>query len=357
VLLTSVGEGNDPPTEFRLFRRGINSSDKGDFIFDDAAANAVMATYAKHGVELHIDLEHLSLDPSARNYDPDARGSAALEVRNGELWAVNVRWAPDGEQRLREKRQRYISPAFLTDKDNRVTRVINVALTGMPATDYAPALIAANQVTRLSQHMDPEVVKQALEALKSGDGAAAITVLEALLTAAASGDAGAASSSSDPTGDGSTAGNTPGGSDLGGDPQAAALSALGLTKEQFEQMQSAVATLSQTEAEERKTLVGKLVKLGAETPATAWKDGAPCARLTAEPIADLRLRVVELSKAKPAARAHVTPPNGAGAGAASPEGSSGSVVKLNAAEIAHCKKFNMTEAEFVAKKNAAVRRG
>jgi ClpP class serine protease len=66
-------------------------------------------------------------------------------------------------------------------------------------------------------------------------------------------------------------------------------------------------------AAERRTLVTALVEIGAETPATAWSDGAPTARLAAEPLDDLRTRVAALRAAKPAS-SHTPPPAGTGQG-------------------------------------------
>ena len=140
-------DGEAPPTEFRLFRAGENETTKGTFIFDAEAASAVMAAAAQRdGVDYPIDLEHLSLESTdSRGFDPDARGWFQLAVRNGELWAVNVRWTPDGQRRLSERTQRYVSPAFTVDDDNRVTEIVNVALVAMPATHGTPALVAANR--------------------------------------------------------------------------------------------------------------------------------------------------------------------------------------------------------------------
>jgi hypothetical protein len=58
---------------------------------------------------------------------------------------VRTKWTPDGERRLREKTQRYISPAFLFDSERRVTKLINVALTALPATHGTQALVAARE--------------------------------------------------------------------------------------------------------------------------------------------------------------------------------------------------------------------
>jgi hypothetical protein len=133
------------PVEFRIFRAGANATTKGTFLFDAKAAAAVMAAYKAQGVDQMIDLEHEALGDLGRPDSHDARGWYALEVRNGELWAVNVRWTPDGRRRLSEKTQRYISPAFLTDDEGRVIEMINCALVAMPATHEAMPLAASRR--------------------------------------------------------------------------------------------------------------------------------------------------------------------------------------------------------------------
>lgn len=159
-------EGDELPTEFRLFKKGWNVTENGKFLFDDKAAKAVMAAYQSWGVDLMIDLEHQSLEVEGGAPDPtarDARGWCKLELRDGELWACDVKWTADGVSRLSEKRQRYISPAFEADpKTKRVLKMINVAITAMPATHKTPALIAAS--ISGGGAMDPNLVKQALEA-------------------------------------------------------------------------------------------------------------------------------------------------------------------------------------------------
>lgn len=70
---------------------------------------------------------------------------------------------------------------------------------------------------------------------------------------------------------------------------------------------------AKADASERRSLITELVALGAETPATAWANGAPTARLAAEPLPELRERVAALRAAKPAAAPH-PPVTGAGLG-------------------------------------------
>lgn len=152
ITLAVEAKGDEPPTEFRIFKAGWNDTENGRYLFDKAAAQAVMSAYKKWGVDLAIDLEHQMLedgiapDPTAK----DARGWCKLELRDSEagseLWAVSVSWTEDGAARLTQKRQRYISPAFAFDKKTkRVTQILNIAITAMPATHNAQELVAANR--------------------------------------------------------------------------------------------------------------------------------------------------------------------------------------------------------------------
>lgn len=135
------------PTEFRIFPRGTFSTTKGEFTFDDASAKSVLAAWRDHGIELSLDYEHAALEDSGEIAGgAPAAGWYGLEVRDGQLWAVNVRWTPRAAEYLGNREYRYISPAFTTDAKGRVTRLINVALTNLPATDDLPALVAAKAV-------------------------------------------------------------------------------------------------------------------------------------------------------------------------------------------------------------------
>jgi phage I-like protein len=326
LLNTSGASGFSPPVEFRLFRAGVNETSKGAFIFDDQAAQLVLSQYQKEGVRVMLDLEHLSLT----GQDLDSRAWFDLEVRNGELWAVNVNWTPDGARRLSEKTQVYISPAFEVDDDNRVTKIINVALCAMPATYNATQLVAASRRIKLSgdaKRMDPELVKKAMGVLESADGEAALAMLKDIVAAAASGEAPEAEEPPpvDPALEemqAVTESETP----------AQALSVVKAWKKVADETKAAseAALLS-----ERKSLAGKLVTLGAETPATAYVGEGDAKRLADrlvnEPIESLRARVTALSAAKkPAA----VPPAAAKKVEAAPSG-----VTLSAAELADCKRL------------------
>lgn len=155
------------PTEHRIWKAGLNTDTNGyNVLFDDVAAEMVMSAYDKHGVDLIWDLEHLSLDDEHPNYDPDARASCQLEVRNGELWATNIQWTPDGAERLRNRTQRFPSAAFLQDKDGRPTRVFNIGLVSMPATDYVEPLVAKDRRTASEGPSMQDIDRAVREALE-----------------------------------------------------------------------------------------------------------------------------------------------------------------------------------------------
>jgi len=326
AIALDVGADNALPTEFRIFRAGVNETTGPPMLFDDKAAALVMAAYAEHAVDITIDLQHDSINDAARvarNDAADARGSCKLEVRNGELWAVDVTWTPDGARRLLERTQRYISPVAFYDaaNDNRVTSIFNLALVSMPATHGADPLVAAR---KLENSMDPKLIQEALDALIAGDAEACATILKSLVVEAAGGDAGeppAADAGTDATAQ--AADPMPPKQDepppaamaasadatvaalrtaLKVETPVAVLAAVNALKAQVDALTLAAQA---EEMKERRDLVGQLVKLGAEIPATAWKDsdaGVPVDRLADEPIADLRERVAALAAAPRADR-------------------------------------------------------
>ncbi|HVW28102.1 MAG TPA: phage protease [Polyangiaceae bacterium] len=178
IRILSTPVATTPPTEFRLFKYGVNETAKGPVLFDATAANEVMAAYEQHGVDLMIDLEHQSLEAPVRADSFDARGWFQLELRSdGSLWAVNVRWTPDGARRLAEKTQRYISPAFYTGENGRVEELINVAICAMPATHGALPLVAASRLgTHTSRMVGTRLPNNAADAFAKLASSRGLTV-------------------------------------------------------------------------------------------------------------------------------------------------------------------------------------
>ncbi len=159
--LSIVLAGDEPPSEFKIFTAGKVVTTKGEFLFDADAAQSVMSDYTAHGIDLMIDYDHASL--ASVTLDPAQTGKAAgwfnLEVRAGELYAVNVRWTEPAAEALRRKEWRFMSPAFSTDEEGRVTSVLNVAITNIPATRKLEPLMAASERVALNGMSVEEFLK------------------------------------------------------------------------------------------------------------------------------------------------------------------------------------------------------
>ena len=369
-------DGVELPTEFCIFAAGLNDTDKGPVLFDKAAADAIMADYARRGVDLMIDLNHDSLAEATRPDSGDARGWFKPQVReDGSLWACDVKWTPDGARRLAEKTQRYISPAVLLDGEDRALVLVNCAIVAMPATYDAPALVAASRVSLAAGNtpatvrgkMDPEQIKAAIDALTDGSMAKALgldssaspsDILDAVQAAVnALGPSSDPDSSADnPAPDPATAESADAppmmnafARELGCETAAEAFEKLKTLKARVDGLDTEQSALDNAK---RTELVGELVKLEAETPATAWdgdpKDRKVCARLAAESVDAMLSRVTSL-RATRATRATKTPPTRIESPATQKKTYSREV-------LAHCKKLGITTEEFEARKAASVRR-
>jgi phage I-like protein len=172
--LAAGADSKAPPSEFRIFKKGVNSSVKGDFLFDDQAAADVMGAYAEHGVELTIDYDHHTL-LTGSGVQAISAGWFGLEVRDGELWACNVRWTPKATDHLEAGEYRYFSPLFNSDASTgRIEKVLDLALTNTPALFDIDALVAASAHTNTEggDQMDPKL-KEALDRIAALEAQAA----------------------------------------------------------------------------------------------------------------------------------------------------------------------------------------
>lgn len=133
------------PSEFRIFKAGINESVKGIWKFSAASAERVMEKAKAYANEFSIDYGHGMF--SMFSADPAQAGKAAgwfrPEVRSGELWATSVSWTPLATSFLENREYRYISPAFETDEAGEVHSLRNVALTNVPAIHDLEPLVAS----------------------------------------------------------------------------------------------------------------------------------------------------------------------------------------------------------------------
>lgn len=157
------------PTEIMLFGPGVTDTVKGEFLFDDKAAAAVMSAYEEKGQDrLPFDIAHGMLTGQSRDMHR-AAGWFKPEVRDGALWAVDIEWTDDTRKALEAREFRFFSPAFMHDKKTgRIMRLINVALTNNPATKHQQPIVLD------AAEGDSDMPEAVLAALGEQDEAAAV---------------------------------------------------------------------------------------------------------------------------------------------------------------------------------------
>lgn len=171
--LTLPEPAKGPPTAFRILRAGVNTTDKGPFLFDDEAARLVMAAFVAKGLDkIQVDFEHQSMQapPAGGPAHKPAAGWFRLEVRGGELWATDVAWTTAAAEMLAPASgapaYRFFSPILQFDETTRrITALRNLALTNDPALDGLQPLMAARAdgVTRQGDPMLPMPAQEAVE--------------------------------------------------------------------------------------------------------------------------------------------------------------------------------------------------
>ncbi len=152
IFLAEIALAGDgvAPTAFRILAAGENRTRRAGVestvVFDERAAERVLAEYRDGGVDLPIDLEHAMASPTARVDEKFAAGWFRPGVRDGELWAEDVQWTPRGKAAVESKEWRYTSLWGESEIDEskkrvRLVRLRNVALVNTPATKGTRSLV------------------------------------------------------------------------------------------------------------------------------------------------------------------------------------------------------------------------
>jgi phage I-like protein len=367
------------PTEFRMFAGPVSTSENGDVLFDALAADSVRANWERHwgrvdGHDLMIDLDHAALFQASA----DAMGWARLDFRGSpeapELWAVDVKWTEEGARRLRSRSQRFMSPMFTTHPHAepakgppRVQKLINVALTALPATDGLEALVAASQFAgkkdplgRLTRSMDTAVdMAKLAEGLGLTPEATPEDILATMqaLAARMAADMGA-DDAAEPAEAPEASKEDPSKEEDYAETKAAKLIVLSMTgekhvlaavstlerwKQAYVEQESAAAKLAaeraKLEAAERRSIGAALVQAGL-APALVWSDDSArelAPALASQPLDALRA-YAQKAGAQPKARTAV--PSAAAAGKN----------ELSARELAMCSAMSIDPAAYAARK-------
>lgn len=147
----SLTEG-EVPEEILVFSYGkteFTKDGKTDFyVFSESDADTLIAEFARKGVDILVDYEHQMLRSAFNGKEVPAAGWGKNLIKKPDgLWAL-VSWSPKARGYLENGEYKYISPVFRASRTGKnITSLFNISLTGKPATDNQPALIAADDYT------------------------------------------------------------------------------------------------------------------------------------------------------------------------------------------------------------------
>jgi phage I-like protein len=147
----SAGETQSPPHLIQVIPWGRHETERGAFLLDRDAADAVVRDFGERANDMVVDYEHQSLtgaEAPAAGWikelfvvlPADSRGDETPR-RSAGVWA-RVRWTGRARKYLKEKEYRYLSPVILKDaQSGRVLRLLGAALTNQPAIDGMVPLV------------------------------------------------------------------------------------------------------------------------------------------------------------------------------------------------------------------------
>ncbi len=177
------------PDRIELFPLGRFQTDHAEPIVGEVQnAEALIATSLARAPanELPIDFDH-GLDGLGQKSGKAAGWITGLEVE-GERIMATVSWTKAGQEALREKHYRFISPVWNQTKSGHVTQILRAGLTNDPALPVLKHV--ASKTTEEEEGMNPLLQKLA-KALGLGDDATEETVMASVCALAATGTAAA----------------------------------------------------------------------------------------------------------------------------------------------------------------------
>jgi phage I-like protein len=158
-LVELAGGERKLPTEICLFRKGATETTKGQFVCDATAAKFTIDNVKSHYGQAitNFDYGHGQVGFLGGSYESArSAGWAKLSERDGALWATDIEWTPTATKALLDREFRFFSPTVYRDPETkRITNLVNVALTNLPATKGQRPIVTAQEHTHMSQPQTP----------------------------------------------------------------------------------------------------------------------------------------------------------------------------------------------------------
>lgn len=182
LALTRAAEGQaeTAPEWVQLFPKGpeIKARDGRNWTLPDH--NALALAFQGNGADLPFDVNHATEIKGPKGEEAEAFGwIKEIQARDdGTTWA-RVDWTEEGAAAVASKKYRYVSPAFLFDKNNQIRAVTSAALVTHPALNM-PALARRGG----GNPEDHNQMKTLAERLREALGLSADVSDDAIVTAA-----------------------------------------------------------------------------------------------------------------------------------------------------------------------------
>ena len=154
-----------------------------DWVFDDAAAKAVLAALATRQTPLVIDYEHQTINTEINGQPAPAAGWVeTLPQWQPETGLVmEVKWTARAKAMIKADEYRYLSPVFSFDPaTGRVLSLHHVALTNYPALDGLKPVTARHTTQALQETPDMLLKPETLTLLGVDASASAETIHAAI---------------------------------------------------------------------------------------------------------------------------------------------------------------------------------
>ncbi len=160
------------PSELVVMASGkVEHSNGEPLVMDVAAAEAIIAQFEEHGVDLPIDYEHASVPGRSMTGKAPAAGWIKALTWDGDRGLVaTVEWTDEASEEIASKQYKYWSPVVLYDKETmRPYKLHSVALTNKPAMRGIGELLAASEDLREELDMPEKKTKESTATLQEGE--------------------------------------------------------------------------------------------------------------------------------------------------------------------------------------------
>ena len=140
MLRAILKDLNNAPAEFQLLPEGKIELEGEDPVYlNEESAQAIISAFENQGKDMVIDYEHQTLNGVQA---PAAGWIKKLIWKGKEGLCAAVEWTRRAKEYLESREYRYFSPVFWINKDRKVVRLDNVALTNAPRLNHLNPIVA-----------------------------------------------------------------------------------------------------------------------------------------------------------------------------------------------------------------------